>query len=104
MIGDRCFARKGFGVTACQKNLLGNCLDALDRLFDRHSSVVDVWALLLATSEALRATEHYRELERPLVDLSAVIRSGASAETQRERALGVTDELRHYLAPLLRIS
>ncbi len=81
-----------------EKILLENVLDALDRLFDRHCSAIDVWALLLATSEALRATEHASQLEGPVPDLLAVVRSGASAEVVRQRALEVTDELRKYLA------
>jgi hypothetical protein len=88
-------------LTTFEKQLLGNVLDALDRLFDRDSSVVDVWALLLATGEALRGTEHESELTRPLPALLAAIRSGAPAESQRDQALAVTDKLRHYLAELV---
>jgi hypothetical protein len=90
-------------VTAHERKLLENVLDALDRLFDRQCSVIDLWALLFATTEALRATEHCDQLERTTAILLAIIRSGASEEMQRDRALIVTDELRHYLAGLLPI-
>jgi hypothetical protein len=78
--------------------LLENVLDALDRLFDRECSCIDVLALLMATAEALRDTPHSGELLRPIASLSDVVRSGVDGETQRERALDLTDPLRHYLA------
>jgi len=37
--------------TPREKQLLGNVLDALDRLFDWRSSVIDEWMLLFATAE-----------------------------------------------------
>ncbi len=88
-------------VTAIEQNLLGNVLDALDRLFDRQSSVTDLWALLFATAEALRGTPYYHEIEGPVAALLTLVRSGASEEVQRDHALEVTDRLRHYLAELL---
>lgn len=94
---------KGYGVNSREKELLENALDALDRLFDRQSSVIDVWALLLATREALRATEHHAEFDRPVAELLTLVRSGTSVDVQRDQALEVTDELRHYLAGLLPI-
>jgi hypothetical protein len=94
---------EGDGMTDRQTQLLGNALDALDRLFDSDSSALDVWALLFATGEALRGSEHYVQLERPIAELLTIVRSGTSGETQRERALEVTDELRRYLAGMLPI-
>jgi hypothetical protein len=88
-------------VATGENQLLENTLDALDRLYDRHSSVLDLWALLFATAEALRATRHFSELEEPVAELLAVVRSGLSEEVQRDRALAITDRLRHYLAELL---
>ena len=82
--------------------LLDNILDALDRLFDRDLHVIDLWALLLATSEALRASIHYDILSGATADLSVIARSGASDEIMRQRALYSTDKLRHYLAGLLK--
>jgi hypothetical protein len=78
--------------------LLSNALDALDRLYDGDSSVIDVQALLLATGEALRGTVHFPHLEGPATELLAVTRSSETREAKRDRALGITDELRHYLA------
>jgi hypothetical protein len=83
-----------------EKMLLDNALDALDRLFNRDNSVIDVCALLFATAEALQSTPHLSEFERPLAELLAIVRSGESTEEKRDRALAVTDELRHYLAGL----
>lgn len=88
-------------MTAREKQMLENVLNTLDRLFDRQSSAIDVWAVLLATSEALRATPHHVEFEEPTAGLLAVVRSGGTAEVQRDRALVATDTLRHYLARLL---
>lgn len=80
--------------------MVSNTLDALDRLFDGVSSVIEVQALLFATGQALRGTPHLPHFEGPATELLAVIRSGESVEEMRERALTVTDELRHYLAEL----
>ena len=78
--------------------LLENALDGLDRLYDGESTVIDVQALLLATGEALRSTAHFPHLDGPAGELLAVIRSSESREAKRDRALGITDELRHHLA------
>ena len=78
--------------------LLENVLDALDRLFDRECSCADVLALLMATAEVLQDTSHSANLKAPIAALSDVVRSGADRETQRARALALTDSLRHYLA------
>lgn len=88
-------------VTIQEKMLLDNALDALDRLFDGHSSTIDVSALLFATSEALRGTKHHTELERAVQGLHQIIRSGGTVDVQREKALNATDDLRKYLADLL---
>jgi hypothetical protein len=50
--------------------------------------------------EALQATQYYQELEKPAAELLVLIRSGASAELQRDRALVATDNLRHNLTEL----
>lgn len=87
-------------MTPCEKCLLENMLDALDRLFDQQSSVIDVWALLFATGEALRDTPHYPEFVNPSAELSVLIRSAQPEKAERETALKITDNLRHYLAGL----
>lgn len=81
--------------------LLNNVLDALDRMFDGHMRAIDLWALLLATSEALRDTVHYDALFEPTAGLLTVVRSKATHEIMQDRALAATGELRHYLADLL---
>jgi hypothetical protein len=40
-------------VTSEEKHLLENVLDSLDRLFDRQSSVIDLWALVILCGESL---------------------------------------------------
>ena len=84
-----------------ERLLLENTLDALDRLFDGDCGAVAVWALLVATAAALRGTSHRPALEEPLAGLWEVVRSGASADAQRDRALAATDPLRQYLAEVL---
>ena len=88
-------------IPGCEKLQLENALDVLDRLFDQHSSVLDVWAFLFATGEALQGSSHYPRFEDPVAELLSVVRSGELAESQRNRALIATDELRCYLAGLL---
>lgn len=88
-------------MEAGEQLLLENALDALDRLFDRECGAIDVWALLVATAAALRDTPHRAALEEPLAELEAIWRSRSSADSQRDRAIAVTDPLRHYLARLL---
>lgn len=88
-------------MTPREKQLLGNVLDALDRLFDWRSSALDLWALLFATAEALRGTPHHGELEKATQALRLVIRSGDTQEAQRDCAMEETDCLRLYLARLL---
>jgi len=88
-------------VTNRENALLNNALDSLDRLFDRHSSVLDVWALLFATAEAIQETPHYSEFVEPVAMLRSIISSNDPAEQQRASALDATDRLRHYLADIL---
>lgn len=88
-------------MTNNEKQLLNNLLDALDSLYDGKLRVGDLWALLFATSEALRTTPHYNELLGPISDLLDIARSGANKEEMRGRALESTDRLRCYLADLV---
>lgn len=90
-------------MTTIEKTLLDNALDALDRVFDRESSVIDLFAILFATAVALRETPHYNALESPLAELQAIIRSQTSKEKKRDSALIATEALRNYLADLLPI-
>ena len=86
--------------SASEKKLLENALDSLDRLFDGDSSAIDVWALMLATAEALRDTPHAPELERATRELLVIVRANGPIHDQQDRALEVTGDLRHYLAGL----
>jgi hypothetical protein len=88
-------------MTSQELRLLENLPDALDRLFDRHSLVIDIHSLLFATSEALRGTEFSSQVERPIRELESIVRSRASAEQKRDSALIATDNLRKYLAKVL---
>ena len=83
-----------------ETQLLDNALDALDGLYDQELRVVDLWALLLATSVALRDTMHYGELVAPVGELLAIARSAESEETKNSRALIASDPLRKYLGSL----
>jgi len=84
--------------SAREEKLLENALESLNRLFDRNISAIDVWALMLATAEALRNTPHAPELERAARELLVVVRAIRPFHDQRDRAMEVTDDLRHYLA------
>ena len=81
--------------------LLNNALDALDRLFDRESRVVDVYAITYATARALRTDPLASVFSEAAHGLLAVVRAGAPAEVERERALEVTNDLRISLAGTL---
>jgi hypothetical protein len=78
--------------------LFENVIAALDRLFDRKSKVVDLYALVVATSVALRGSRFAAVAELPIVELEKVVRSGESEVGQRDLALWVTDELRLFVA------
>src|SRR5579859_893088 len=84
--------------SAREKKLLDNALESLNRLSDRSISAIDVWALMLATAEALRNTPHAPELERAAKELLIIVRASRPFHDQRDRALEVTQDLRHYLA------
>jgi hypothetical protein len=88
-------------MTPQQRQLLENVLDALDRLFDRASTPVDIYALIFATSEALKGSEFSAKAETVLCGLENIVRSDAPPEEQRELALGVTNDLRIFLAEAL---
>jgi hypothetical protein len=93
-------SKGGDVMTYNEKLLLENMLDALDRLFDRQSSAIEVWALLFATGEALRTTPHYPEIKNATSRLKTLIGLRYSSDLERDFALEVTDDLRHYLASL----
>jgi hypothetical protein len=85
-------------MTSSDTKLLEDALDGLDRLFDCDSSVADISALLAATRDALRTTEHEAAFERPIAQLDVIAKSGVPEEDKRVEALIATEKLRHYLA------
>jgi hypothetical protein len=84
-----------------RSHLLNNALDALDRLFDRQASVIDIYALTYATAQALRSDVLFSLFSETAISLSAIARAGLPTEEARERALDATNALRITLAELL---
>lgn len=80
--------------------LINNMLDALDRLFDCESSVIDTLALLFATSLALRDSPWFDALNQPVSDLRVIVQSNAAPDEKRISALCATDQLRKCLASI----
>lgn len=78
--------------------LLDNLLDALDRLYDRATTVTDLHALVFATEVALSGTVHTPILTDAAQRLQRILRSGKSVSEERDVALNETDDLRKYLA------
>jgi hypothetical protein len=82
--------------------LLENVLDALDRLFDNESNVVDVYAIVFATAVAMVGTEMQQLLTSTADDLRQLIRTDfPGADMVRQQALAITDPLRKRIAALL---
>ena len=81
--------------------LLENILDSLDRLFDRDSYAIDVYALVFATAKALAETKHFEILDKTAESLAAILKTIHSKDELRDAALLETDKLRHYIAELL---
>jgi hypothetical protein len=78
-----------------------NMLDALDRLYDRRSSVAEVHALCYATAQALRADVLFPLLEEAADRLEAILKSQVQTTVAGDQALIATDALRKELASLL---
>ncbi len=88
------------GMKECTR-LLDNMLDSLDRLFDRESGVIDVYAIVYASALALREHRLFAVFEEAAESLERVVRAGLPEEAARELALEVTDPLRIALADAL---
>lgn len=56
-------------LTMDQRILFENIISALDRVFDRESKVVDLYALVFATAVALRGSEFAAAAELPIREL-----------------------------------
>jgi hypothetical protein len=87
-------------TTAAAAKPLTYSLDALDCLFDRVWTPDQVLAVLAPARDALRGTAHFDPFDRAVSALTPVVESGAGADVRGDRALFVTDGLRHYLAGL----
>jgi hypothetical protein len=88
-------------MTQDEKALLENVLDSLDRLFDHESTVIDVYALLFATSKALVGSNFHPHIEPLVGRLRAIVRTQRHEESRRDAALVATDDLRKVLAASL---
>ena len=88
-------------MNCSQKEILENLFDSLDRLFDRESKVVDIYALMFATEKAMAGEPKLIDLREYSYALKKLISNGKPEETQREEALLITQELRNVLNELL---
>ena len=88
--------------TKTQRILLQNVVDALDRLYDNDSGVIDVYAMLYATWHALSETPLAPAFEPPIHALEAILQSGEIPDRKRTAALGATDQLRHPVCNALK--
>jgi len=83
------------------KALLENVMDALDRLFDGKSNIVDLQALLFATSQALPKSHVCELMNQANEDLKLIIQKVKNKESQKEYALNTTNPLRLKLSEIL---
>lgn len=81
--------------------LLDGVIDALDDLFDRKTTVAAVHRIIFATCEAMKGSE-FAEIAQPVLpELLKIINSNDTPEQKRDLALGATDNLRLFIAPLV---
>jgi hypothetical protein len=85
-------------MTETERTLLDNALDALDRLFDSKSEVIDAYVLIYATAQALNGSRFFSKFDRAAVQLRTIVRANPPREEAREMALAATNELRHVIA------
>lgn len=85
-----------------QRILLQNVVDALDRLYDNDSGVIDLYAMLYATWHALSETPLAPAFEPPIRELKAILESDEIRDRKRAAALGATDQLRHAVCNALK--
>src|SRR5580700_2236976 len=89
-------------LTKYERILLENTLDALDRVFDRESKVIDLHAILFATDRALGENHFRLAFESPIHELKKTIQSKVPEDQRRDFALEITDDLRKVVADELR--
>ena len=85
-------------MSETEAKLLGNLLDALDRLYDQKCSDVDIWALLFATASALGGHRLAPLVHEARGRVEEVVRSGYSEEDRNGACLAATGDLRLALA------
>jgi len=88
-------------MTKDEYNLLENVLTALDRLYDCQSNAFDLHALIFATSRALVDTEYFSILLDTSIELEGLLKSTREVSDERRAALGITDDLRLFIAEKL---
>jgi hypothetical protein len=88
-------------MTRREQLLLGNVLDALDRLYDGVSKPIDIYALVVATSEARRDSEFSTKAQPVLNELQRISSLEKPQAEKKELALVATDDLRLFLAGVL---
>lgn len=89
-------------LTRDERELLENTIDALDRLFDSQSEVVDLYALLFATGKAFGSNPLHGVFDPPVHELRKLIQSKESEDQRRDFALIRTNDLRKAIADELR--
>jgi len=83
------------------RKLLDNVLDALDRLYDRKTTIVDLHDILYATTKAINELSHSSLLGAAVGRLHEIVRTSEAGRDDWAAALDATDELRKYLAGIL---
>jgi hypothetical protein len=86
------------GVVIDDTVLLDNLLDALDRLYDQKTAVIDLQALLTASSAGLEDQTMARAASTAAEDLTAILRRNLRPDEENRQALIATDKLRQMIA------
>lgn len=78
--------------------LLDNLFQALDRLYDQKTAVVDLHALLEATAAALVTSELAKDIEEATAAVAAIVGASTPEAEKNRAALVATQPLREKLA------
>jgi len=89
-------------LTKDERILLDNCIDALNRLFDGDSSVIDLYYVMFATAFAFMSNPMGMSFEPAVRELREIAASNAPPREKRDLALLKTDYLRQQIAAVLR--
>jgi hypothetical protein len=85
-------------LSAQDHALLDEVLDALDRLYDRQTTAVELRALLFATAKALTDSVFVDAVTSAESALREVVRSRLEPGEENRQALIATDQLRLLIA------